>query len=218
MLGRTPPTPAMGRLARLSGTGVLALALALAMAASLQLLPRSASSMTEPPADVCLIAPPTPFDAKSGLSLLAPRPVPAEARCPVCGMHPARSPSWAAQVIFADNGDAQFFDSPLSLFIYLQDVGRFSRGRSAAEIGALYVSDAASGAWIAAEAAVYVQGSSALGPMRVGNLPAFADAASAQRFAGERGGRLLRFKEISPALLRDLDTRSHQKHRERAGA
>ncbi|MDD2881113.1 MAG: hypothetical protein PHQ58_11815 [Rhodoferax sp.] len=34
-----------------------------------------------------------------------PRAVPADVRCPVCGKYPARSPDWAAQVIFT-NGDA----------------------------------------------------------------------------------------------------------------
>lgn len=58
--------------------------------------------------DVCVVAPATPYDANSGLPMGAAREVPADARCPVCGMFPARSRSWAAQVIFAD-GDAHFF-------------------------------------------------------------------------------------------------------------
>lgn len=181
--------------------------LVLALIGSLQLLPDRPS----PPSGICLVAPPTPFDAGAGLSLLAARPVPADARCPVCGMFPARSRDWAAQVIFQDNGDAQFFDSPLSLLIYLQDVGRYTRGRSAAEIGALYVTDAAGGAWIKAESAVYVQGSSALGPMRAGNLPAFADAANAEAFARQRGGRLLRFEQIDAHMLAGLAP--HRSHR-----
>ncbi|WP_310384552.1 nitrous oxide reductase accessory protein NosL [Roseateles sp.] len=182
--------------------------LALALLGSLQLLP----SRPAPPTDVCLVAPPTPFDARTGLGLLAARPVPADARCPVCGMYPARSRDWAAQVIFKDNGDTQFFDSPLSLFIYLQEVGRYTRGRSAAEIGAVYVSDANNGAWIKAETAVYVQGSSALGPMRAGNLPAFADKARAEAFAAQRGGRLLRFEQIDAQLLAGLAPNQPHRH------
>ncbi|ALT79724.1 hypothetical protein AT984_08265 [Paucibacter sp. KCTC 42545] len=181
----------------------------------MQLLPGSgASPKLDPRAEVCVVAPPTPYDPASGLALLAPRPVPADARCPVCGMYPARSREsarWAAQVIF-DNGDAQFFDSPLSLFIYLRNVARYTRGRGASQIAASYVSDASSGAWLAANAAVYVQGSTATGPMRAGNLPAFADAAAAQRFMRERGGRLLRASEISPELLRRLDSGTHLDH------
>lgn len=164
--------------------------------------------------EVCVVAPPVPHDAKSGVGLHAPRPVPADARCPVCGMYPARSPDWAAQVIF-DNGDTQFFDSPVSLFTYLQDVGRYTRGRQASEIAARFVSDASSGAWISATDAVYVSGSSALGPMRAGNLPAFSSMAAAQRFASARGGVLIKARQISPQLLQELNgerRHAHEQH------
>ena len=93
------------------------------------------------PDDVCVVAPPTPFDPASGQRLEAPRAIPTDARCPVCGMYPARSAEWAAQIIFA-NGDAHFFDSPLSLFQYLADVAKYSQGRTAQELVARYVTDA----------------------------------------------------------------------------
>lgn len=153
---------------------------------------------TTPPTvgdDVCVVAPPTPYDPASGKPLAAARDVPADARCPVCGMYPARSRAWAGQVIFAD-GDAFFFDSPLSLMMYLGNVGHYTRGRTASAIVARYVTDMDSGAWVDAQQAVYVAGSSALGPMRAGNLPAFADRGAAQRFVQARGGRILGFDAI----------------------
>jgi nitrous oxide reductase accessory protein NosL len=209
LLSCSPQQPGLAWPGRLAWV----LFLTLALAGSLQLLPGRPSIPAEaPPGDVCLVAPPTPFDPRAGLNMLAARPVPPNARCPVCGMFPARSLEWAAQVIFVDNGEAQFFDSPLSLFIYLQDVARFSRGRSAADIGASYVTDASSGAWVKAETAVYVQGSKALGPMRAGNLPAFADAASAQAFIAERGGTLLRFEQIDAKLLAGLSRGGPHRH------
>ncbi len=156
-----------------------------------------------PVPDVCIVAPPTPYDSASGLPMHAARPVPPGVRCPVCGMFPARSPDWAAQVIF-DNGDAQFFDSPLSLFMYLQDVERYSPGRSADRIVARYVTDVPSRQWVDAASAWYVHGSSAQGPMRAGNLPAFATRADAQAFAQRRGGRVLPFGAIDAALITPL--------------
>lgn len=99
------------------------------------------------------------------------------------------------------NGDAQFFDSPLSLFTYLHDVSRYTAGHSADQIIASYVTDADSGRWLPALSAVYVQGSSARGPMRTGNLPVFANVTAAQRFADLRGGLLLRAAEITPDVL-----------------
>ncbi|MBS0508465.1 MAG: nitrous oxide reductase accessory protein NosL [Proteobacteria bacterium] len=162
-----------------------------------------------PEADVCIVAPPTPYDPASGLAPTAARAVPADVRCPVCGMFPARSPQWAAQVIFT-NGDAQFFDSPLSLFMYLQDVARYSPGRSAGQIAAHYVTDASAPPdgtrtpWIDALSAYYVHGSSAKGPMRAGNLPAFASRAAAQAFATQRGGTVLSFGAIDAELITQL--------------
>lgn len=176
---------------------------ALAAAAVWTLYPPKAeqrATVQAPPDDVCVVAPPTPFDPASGQPLEAPRAIPAGARCPVCGMFPARSSEWAAQVIFA-NGDAHFFDSPLSLFQYLANVSRYSQGRTAQELVARYVTDADTGSWIAAETAVYVDGSSATGPMRAGNLPAFASAEAARRFAGQRGGRALAFGEVDATVL-----------------
>lgn len=177
---------------------------AMRSALALQAMP---AAVPEP--DVCIVAPPTRYDPASGLAPTAARAVPSDARCPVCGMFPARAPEWAAQVIFK-NGDAQFFDSPLSLFMYLRDVARYSPGRSAGSIVAHYVTDATTpmagglARWIDALGAYYVHGSSAKGPMRAGNLPAFASREAAQAFAARRGGTVLTFGAIDAALVAHL--------------
>lgn len=153
--------------------------------------------------DYCVVAPPSPYDPTSGLEITAARPVPADVRCPVCGMYPARSPDWAAQVIFS-NGDAQFFDSPLSLFMYLHDLPRYSPGRAVDDIVAQYVTDVSSRSWIEARGAVFVHGSTARGPMRAGNLPAFASTEAARAFAAQRGGSVLTYGAIDAALVNQL--------------
>ncbi len=162
--------------------------------------------------DVCIVAPTHAYDPSSGLPPTAAREVPEEARCPVCGMYPARHRRWAAQVIFRD-GHAQFLDSPLSLFIYLQQVNRFSPGRQAADIETMYVSDQRSTHWLQAEQAVYVHGSSLMGPMRAGNLPAFASEDEALVFRRERGGVSLSAAQLRrrlPADLQGLAPHAHQ--------
>ena len=180
------------------------------------LQPSASQAQMEP--DVCIVAPPTPYDPASGMPATAARAIPVDARCPVCGMFPARSPEWAAQVIFS-NGDAQFFDSPLSLFMYLQDVPRYSPGRSAQDIMAHYVTDAAPHAggadtrWIDALAAYYVHGSSARGPMRAGNLPAFSSRQAAQAFADRRGGTVLAFGAVDGEIITQLTHRGSHYHR-----
>lgn len=201
--------PGTGRVWWISG--VVLLAAALAALVMMGYRPGATSTPLSVTDEVCVVAPPTPYDAASGVSLHAPRTVPADARCPVCGMFPARSPSWAAQVIFQD-GATQFFDSPLSLFVYLQEVSRYTPGRQVHDIAARYVRDTDAGGWVDAQDAVYVSGSSALGPMRAGNLPAFADAKAAQAFAHERGGVVLRATQISPAILQKLNGVKNHRH------
>lgn len=162
--------------------------------------------------DICIVAPPVPYDRASGLPMLAARAVPPDARCPVCGMFPARFPDWAAQVIF-ENGDAQFFDSPLSLFMYLQNPERYSPGRSAAQIVARYVTDGNNRQWIDANKAWFVHGSTANGPMRAGNFPAFLSKHDALQFAQRRGGSVLAFDGIDDSVIAPLAGQGgHQMH------
>lgn len=183
--------------------------------------PGSAAAALPPFDDLCIVAPLHPFDAASGLAPHAARAVPADARCPVCGMYPQRYPDWAAQVIYQD-GSAHFFDSPLSLFVYLADVPRYCAGYSQADIAARYVTandlpahpatdnDGTAGrSWMAADDAWFVHGSAALGPMRNGNLPAFASRAQAEAFARQRGGTVLPFTQVDDALVRTLHTGRH---------
>lgn len=171
----------------------------------------------EPPAeDVCIVPPtrvsqPHPYDPASGLGLLEARPVPPDARCPVCGMYAARFPRWAAQIVFAD-GATHFFDSPVDLFMFLAEPARFGSARSTRDAAALYVADFASGRWLDARQAVFVLGSTVRGPMRGPDLPAFADTAAAEAFAAANGGRTLRFGEIDPAIVGTLRDANHSHH------
>lgn len=206
-----PSSPAR----RLWCTGALAVG-ATAVAAAWWGLPVLQSALAPEAApvidpDVCVVAPPTPYDPASGLPLEAARPVPSGVRCPVCGMYPERSPDWAAQIIFA-NGDAQFFDSPLSLFMYLNDVARYSPGRSADEIVAHYVTDVSGKSWTDARSAFYVHGSSAKGPMRAGNLPAFASKKAALQFAEQRGGTVLGYADVDAGLVSQLGGQGTHAH------
>ncbi|MBK7676626.1 MAG: nitrous oxide reductase accessory protein NosL, partial [Candidatus Accumulibacter sp.] len=92
--------------------------------------------------------------------------------------------------IFSD-GTAHFFDSPVDLFMFLDQTGRFDPSHTAADLAALYVADYRSGAWLDARSAAFVIGSAVRGPMRGPDLPAFADQVTARIFAGEHGGRVL---------------------------
>lgn len=201
--------PALPRRRALAVGASLALGAALAW-----LLPRadSAPAPTVSPAedDLCIVAPPTPHDPASGLDRFAPRPIPAEARCPVCGMYPARHPRWAAQIIF-DDGAAHFFDSPVNLLVFLADVERYSPYR-ADQVATRFVNDVATDTWTDADTAFVVHGSDAAGPMRAGNLPAFARREEAERFAFERGGTVLPLAGVPASAIRELTTGPMLRH------
>ena len=67
------------------GLAVALAAVAAAGVAALWHSPSSANARLAAAIEVCVVAPPLAFDPQSGLALHAPRPVPVDARCPVCG-------------------------------------------------------------------------------------------------------------------------------------
>jgi copper chaperone NosL len=147
-------------------------------------------------------------DPVMGLDPIAARPVPAEARCPICGMYPARYPRWAAQLIFKD-GKALFFDSPLELFRFLLDMRHYHDAHGPDDVARAYVSDAGDGRWVSIVEAHFVEGSELLGPMHNPDLPAFAEREAAEAFVAERGGRLLRVEQVTQDLLHALEHGGH---------
>lgn len=157
--------------------------------------------------DLCIVAPATPYDPSSGLASDAPRPIPAEARCPVCGMYPARYPRWAAQTIFKD-GATHYFDSPANLFDFLRRVDHYDRRYTLNDVVVSYVRDHASGQWVDARNAFFVHGSTAAGPMRNADLPAFASRSAAENFARRYGGETLTPAQVTPEVLQALRSRS----------
>lgn len=161
--------------------------------------------------DLCIVAPATPYDPASGLDMLDPKPIPANARCPVCGMYPARNPRWAAQTLFKD-GAAHFFDSPVDQFAFLQKVDRHDRRYTLDDVAVSFVSDFETGLWIEARSAFFVRGSNALGPMRDADLPAFASRDAADTLARNHGGKVLTFAEITPELIQSLSRNLHHRH------
>lgn len=153
------------------------------------------------PDDVCRVAPLQSWTPALGADPLAARLPPPQARCPVCGMYPARQPRWACQLIYRD-GAAHFFDAAPDLLLYLQNPGRHAPGYGREDVARLYLPDAGApeAQWIAAEAATVLMDSAwpaaAASPMRRGALPAFADAGLARQLQARHGGELWPFARL----------------------
>lgn len=153
----------------------------------------------------------TLFALGAGSSLAAdlpPREVARNTRCPVCGMYPALSPQWIAQIVFNDQS-ASSFDSPVDLFRFLNNMIVFDKTHKPADVGAIWVADYGTRAWTDARKAFYVSGSQARGPMNEPNLPAFASRAAADAHARAQGGRVLAYAEITRELIKSLGN-AHQ--------
>lgn len=149
----------------------------------------------------CLLLFSLPSAWGEGLQLPAPGPKDA---CPVCGMFVALYPDWAATVLYKD-GHAHHFDGAKDLFKYLLNLPKYAPGRSQDDIAAISVTEYYGVTRIDARAAWYVIGSDVLGPMGHELVP-LATQAEAQDFLKDhQGRRIVRFDEVNPVLLEQLD-------------
>lgn len=124
--------------------------------------------------------------------------------CPVCGMFVAPYPYWVATVLWRD-GKAVHFDGAKDFFKYLQDLKKYEPGRALAEINAMGVTDYYATGRIDAAAAFYVIGSDVLGPMGHELVPHDSEAEAKEFMADHNGKRVLRFREVTQAMLLGLD-------------
>jgi copper chaperone NosL len=149
-----------------------------------------------------LASPSAPAHAAAAtVSVPAPKP---DDVCPVCGMFVAKYPHWIATVVFKD-GHADHFDGGKDFFKYMLDMKKYARGRTREQIAVMAVTSYYDAARIDASAAFYVLGSDVLGPMGH-ELVAHAGEAGAKEFLSDhKGRRILRFADVTPALLDALD-------------
>ncbi|QFY91123.1 nitrous oxide reductase accessory protein NosL [Magnetovirga frankeli] len=149
---------------------------------------------------LCLLL--TPLSVWSEpLTLPAPGP---KDTCPVCGMFVTKYPEWIATVLYRD-GHAHHFDGAKDMFKYLFDLAKWAPGHRAEEIQAIGVTDYYSLNRIDARQAWYVIGSDVLGPMGKELIPLQSQEDAEAFMADHQGQRLLRFDEVSPPLLLDLE-------------
>lgn len=179
---------------------------------TLQPVGQQASGHVDPvTSEMCIEATVTPYDPASGQAMHAAKSIPVEARCPVCGMYPARTPRWAAQIVFRD-GASHFFDSPIDLFVVLQGTDRTNLHLAQEDIAVSYVTDFETRHWIEAQHAFFVQGSAIPGPMRNADLPAFSTRESALVFVRNQGGKVLAFNQVGPEVVRSMSRNTHHRH------
>jgi copper chaperone NosL len=133
----------------------------------------------------------------------APAPL-AKEKCPVCGMFVSKYPDWVASVTFNDS-TALFFDGPKDFFTYYLNMQKYTPARNLASISAVIVKDYYTLKPVDARKASFVIGSDVYGPMGKELVP-FEKTADAIAFLKDhRGKKILRFNDITPAILRSLE-------------
>lgn len=125
-------------------------------------------------------------------------------RCPVCGMFVAKYRDFQAQVQYRD-GSYAVFDGPKDMFKYLQNLQKYAPGKQESAIAAIYVTDYYGLQMIDARSARFVIGSDVFSPMGK-ELIAFGKEADAAEFKKDhQGKKILRFKDVTPALIATLE-------------
>lgn len=127
-----------------------------------------------------------------------------EDKCPVCGMFVYKYPDWLAEIILKDES-VEFFDGAKDLFKYYFDPKKYRPGKNKKNIAAIYVMEYYDMKMIDARNAFFVTGSDVYGPMGH-ELIALATEEDARNFLRDhKGKRILRFEEITPAVIEKLD-------------
>lgn len=137
----------------------------------------------------------------SSAKMLAPLEIDRATSCELDGMLLTDYPGPKAQVHFVGQDKPSFFCDTVELFSTLL------AGEQVRAARAVYVQDmgqadwnAPQGHWIDAKTALFVVGSKRHGSMGP-TIGSFAKEADAQKFATEYGGKVLRFTEITPAMV-----------------
>lgn len=117
--------------------------------------------------------------------------------CAACGMHVAMFPKHMCQLSTTDNKNLHFCSTGC-LNRYLDNPASY--GGSKEQVGDIWVTIYPEGGSDYAKGLYYVTGSSVMGSMGPEALP-FRLRAEAEAFAREKGGKVMKFGELTPALI-----------------
>ena len=120
-----------------------------------------------------------------------------EVRCSVCGMYPTRYPGFRTQISTAD-GKQHHFCSSQCLVNYQADPKQYVK--DAAKTTSIWVTVFQENSSEYAMGLYYLVGSSIMGPMGKEAVP-YRNKSAAAASASKNGGKIVRFKELSPALV-----------------
>ena len=146
------------------------------------------------------------------LVVLAASPVAAEIKpvtpaendkCPVCGMFVAKYPEMLAEIIFRD-GTYAVFDGCKDMFRYCLNMKKYNPSKNINDIDSIYVHEYYNLTFIDGRKAYYVVGSDVYGPMGRELIP-FSKESDASAFRKDHKGKILRFGDVTEAVVKALE-------------
>ncbi len=127
----------------------------------------------------------------------------ADDRCPTCGILVSPHHNWISQVRHGD-GRTVFFVGCKGLFKYLLSLDQYPPGKIRRNVVSVFVTNYYDGEVIAARTALFVVGSDTLGPVGHDLVPHSSYEAAEYFRRDHYGRRILRFDEITEAILHEL--------------
>ena len=124
-------------------------------------------------------------------------------RCPVCGMLVSPYLDWIAQARHGD-GRTVFFDGCKDLFKYLLSLDQHTLEKRRSSVAAVFVTNYYDGEIVAARTALFVVGSNVMGPMGPELVPHRSYVAAEDFMRDHDGRRILRFDEVTEAILQEV--------------
>lgn len=125
-------------------------------------------------------------------------------KCPVCGMFVAKYPDFLAEILFKD-GSYAVFDGAKDMLKYYFNLTKYNPSKKQSEIDSIYVTDYYNLTFIDGYDAYYVFGSDIYGPMGKEFIPLQKEGDAKEFMKDHKGKSLLRFREITPEMVRSLD-------------
>lgn len=125
-------------------------------------------------------------------------------KCPVCGMFVSKYHDFLARIILEDN-TSLFFDGPKDMFKFCQNRQHYLPSKAGKKIKEILVTDYYQLKAVDGKKAWYVIGSDILGPMGRELIPFGAEKDALEFMKDHNGKRSVRFSEVTPALLREIE-------------
>jgi copper chaperone NosL len=131
------------------------------------------------------------------------KPSPSD-KCPVCGMFVAKYPDFLADIRFKD-GSYVVFDGAKDMFKFYLNMKKYRPSHKPSDIDHIFVTDYYNLTFIDGSHAFYVMGSDIYGPMGRELIPLETQIDAKEFMKDHNGTSILRFREITPEIIRRLD-------------